>query len=286
MILGSFRLLSGAVPDLDVRLPAKHSLRRASDEAKMAVVAAAESLKDAGVAVSDRLGVYIGQHQGSMEFCVKFMEQSYKEGPRLASPMYFAESVANTTATHLSLTFGLKGVVQTFIGSRVAGIQAVMAAAEDVEDGLVDAGLVVVMSSPASLTRDAYGAIYHPQQRRTSTGFPMLRGAVAFLLRREGPGLRLRRAEVRAFGRRRPVDALRSLAPGAGPLLGSWFSLAALGARGAFAEAGLDPIRLEEPGEAFALDPFLQLLAERRAGPKSVVVLSEEGTAGLLAVDG
>ena len=89
MILGSFSLLTGDVPDLEARLPAKHSLRRASDEAKMAVVAAAEALKGSGVPVSDRLGVYIGQHQGSLEFCVKFIEQSYREGPRLASPMYF-----------------------------------------------------------------------------------------------------------------------------------------------------------------------------------------------------
>ncbi len=286
MILGSFSVLTGAVPDLDARLPAKHSLRRASDEAKMAVVAAAEALQSSGVPVSDRLGVYIGQHQGSLEFCVKFIEQSYQEGPRLASPMYFAESVANNTATHLSLTFGLKGVVQTFIGSRVAGLQAVMAAAEDVEDGLVDAGLVVVLSSPTAMTRDAYGAVFQPMRRAKGVAFPLLRGALAFLVRREGPGLELARAEVRGFGRQRAAEALRSLGPLPDRVLGSWFGLAALSARSAFAAAGLDPLRLEEPGESFALDPFLQLLAERRAGPRSVVVLSEEGTAGLLGVNG
>ena len=45
MILGPFSLLTGEVPDLDARLPAKHSLRRASDEAKMAVAAAQEALR-------------------------------------------------------------------------------------------------------------------------------------------------------------------------------------------------------------------------------------------------
>ena len=280
MILGPFSVLTGDVPDLDARLPAKHSLRRAADEGKMAVAAAAEVLK--GVAVSDRLGVYIGQHQGSLEFCAKFIDQSYKEGPRLASPAYFAESVANNTATHLSLTFGLKGVVQTFIGSRVAGIQAVTAAREDVEDGVVDAGLVVVVSGPTPLTRDAYGAVYQPR-RRMSQPFPMLRGAAAFLVRREGDGLRLDRAAVRAAGRGKGVEALRALDV-SGPVLGSWFCLSALSSRLAYSAAGLEPIRLEEPGEAFALDPFLQLFAERRSGPRTVVVLSEEGTAGLLAL--
>ncbi|HEX7901684.1 MAG TPA: hypothetical protein VF950_28250 [Planctomycetota bacterium] len=283
MILGPFSVLTGHVPDLDARLPAKHSLRRAADEAKMAVAVAAEVLK--GVPVSDRLGVYIGQHQGSLEFCAKFIDQSYKEGPRFASPAYFAESVANNTATHLSLTFGLKGVVQTFIGSRVAGIQAVMAAREDVEDGVVDAGLVVVISGPTLLTRDAYGAVYHPHRRRTSESFTMLRGAGACLVRREGAGPRLERAAVRSAGRGRAVDALRSLGV-SGPVLGSWFCLSGLSSRLAFSAAGLDPMRLEEPGEAFALDPFLQLLAERRAGPRTVVTLSEEGTAGVLSLIG
>ena len=50
MILGPFSVLTGDVPDLDARLPAKHSLRRAADEAKMAVAAAAEVLK--GVAAT------------------------------------------------------------------------------------------------------------------------------------------------------------------------------------------------------------------------------------------
>jgi hypothetical protein len=222
VILGPFAALTGDVPDLDARLPAKHSCRRAADESKMAVAAAAEVLK--GVAISDRLGVYIGQHQGSLELCAKFVEQSYKEGPRLASPMYFAESVANTTATHLSLSFGLKGVVQTFIGSRVAGLQAVISAREDLEDGAVDAGLVVVLSGPTRLTRDAYGAIYRPRGRGTSVDFPMLRGAVAFLVRREGDGPRLKDARVRCAGRKGAVDALRSLGT-SGPVLGSWFCL-------------------------------------------------------------
>lgn len=274
MILGPLSILTGEVADLDARLPAKHSCRRASDESKMAVAAAHAALR--GTAISDRLGVYIGQHQGSLEFCVKFVEQSYKEGPRLASPAYFVESVANNAATHLSLTFGLKGVAQTFIGSRVAGIQAVRAAQEDIEDGRVDAGLVVVLSGPTQLTRDAYGAVYRPHSRRASHAFPMLRGAAAFLVRPAGEGLRLERAAIRAAGRGKAVEALRSLGV-SGPVLGSWFCLADRASRAAFASAGLEPRRVDQ-GEAFALDPFLQLRSE----PGALVALSEDGTAGLL----
>jgi hypothetical protein len=285
MILGPFSLLTGTVADLDACLPAKNSLRRAGDESKMAVAAAADVLKQSGLAVSDRLGVYIGQQQGALEYCVKFIEASYKDGPRLASPMYFAESVANTTATHLSLTFGLKGVVQTFIGTRIAGLQAVMAAVEDIEDGRVDAGLAVVLSSPAQLTRDAYGSVYHPQRRRTSVAFPMTRGAAAFLVRRTGDGLVLERTALRSAGRKRGVEALRSLGPISGRVLGSWFTLDR-GAPAAFAAAGLVPIRAAGVDEAFALDPFVQLLGDSQKGPRSLVVLSEEATAGLLSVRG
>jgi 3-oxoacyl-(acyl-carrier-protein) synthase len=89
------------------------------------------------VAVSDRVGLYVGLQQIALDYCSRFIQSSYREGPAMASPLFFAESVANNVATHASLTLGLKTLAQTFIGTRAAGIQAVIAAAEDVESGLV-----------------------------------------------------------------------------------------------------------------------------------------------------
>ncbi len=203
LALGPFRFLSfsgglddlaagreraDALQDLDTRLPAGHSLRRTCDETKAAVVAALELLRAERVDVSPRLGLYVGQQQIALEYCSQFIQTSYKDGPRMASPMQFSESVANNAATHLSLTLKMTGLAQTFIGCRVAGIQAIQAAAEDVVDGTVDAGLVVILGTNSLLARDAYRAVYRPFERRKPDDGRYLRGVTAVLVRREAPG--------------------------------------------------------------------------------------------------
>src|SRR5207247_3373512 len=106
---------TGGFGDLDARLPAKNSLRRAGDASKVAVVVSTEALRSVGQEVSDRVGVYVGEQQVPLEYCAQFIDSSYRNGPRLASPMLFSESVANNAATHLSLTLGFTGPLQTFI---------------------------------------------------------------------------------------------------------------------------------------------------------------------------
>lgn len=263
--------------ELDRRLPEPNSLRRASDAAKAAVAVAVEAL--AGSAVSEGTGLYVGQQQVPLEYCQQFIDTSYRNGPRFASPMLFSESVANNAATHLSLTLGFRGALQTFIGSRTAGIAALLAAAEDVRAGTVESGLVVLLSFASPLTVQAYGALY-----RSKGGFPLQNGAAAFRVRRDAfPGSReLARAGLRCRGRTRAhqVQALRDLdAPGAKTASVFWLarerSLSAI--REALGE--VEPRRPE--GESFALDPFLAL---EEPGPRTVVALGEEGTAGLVAL--
>ena len=47
---------------LDDRLPQPNSLRRAGEDTKSAVLAATELLRAEGIAVSDRIGLYVGHH--------------------------------------------------------------------------------------------------------------------------------------------------------------------------------------------------------------------------------
>jgi len=302
--LGRFRVVipeeDGGREALEAALPRRNSLRRAGDEARMAVAAAAMALSGEGQAVTERTGIYVGQQQGSLEGTAGFLEASHRDGPRLASPALFAESVANSTATHLSLTFGVRGSVQTFIGSRAAGIQAVAAAAEDLEEGVTDAALVVVVGVSSTLTRHAYESLHFPfaRDRRPST-LAGRNGAAAFVARRgEGPAT-LRYANARCSGRgRRAVVAVRSLWEDSGAVaprvLASVFSLARPSALSVLREGlgegtELDP-GPEDRGESFALDPFLLLArdAGRSPGPRlrAVACLGEEGTAGLLVVEG
>ncbi len=291
---GPIHVLTAADPidDLDERMPRPNSLRRAAPECKLAVAVAARALGDRP---RDRLGVYVGQQRGSLQYCTDFLDAARREGPRFASPMMFAESVANIAATHLSLTLGLRGALATFIGSRTAGIQAVMAAREDLEAGVVDEALVVVIQGLSTrIASDAYNAIYHPRRRRPDIKFLM--GAAAFLVGPGGEGPAILGAGVRCAGRAfadqaRAVRGLweeRALPPPA-RVLASTFCLARQGAleaiRGALGDdAALLVPSPDLPGESFALDPFLQLLedARRARGPRAVITLSEEGTAGLL----
>jgi hypothetical protein len=313
--LGPFRFLSfaGGIEDLaagrevpealkglDERLPQPNSLRRAGDDTKAAVLAAGELIRAESLPLSDRVGVYVGQQQIALDFCSKFLQVSYREGPRLASPMYFAESVANNVATHLSLTLGLKGLAQTFIGTRSAGIQAVMAAREDVETGLVDAGLVVVLGVATAVTREAYQAVFSPFRRSHPPEAKFLRGAVAMLVRRDAPGqprISYMGVRCRGMGPRAQLDVVGSLwteadlhmADGT-RVLDSTLVMARPRSLGIIRRIGPTVPSCEDLAEGYALDPFARLLVDGVRHPgaegRAVLCLGEEGTAGMIALDG
>jgi len=290
----------GALQDLDARLPAGHSLRRTCDETKAAVVAALELLRAEKVEVTPRLGLYVGQQQIAMEYCSQFIQTSYRDGPRMASPMQFSESVANNAATHLSLTLKMTGLAQTFIGCRVAGIQAVQSAVEDVLDGTVDAGLVVVLGTSSTLAREAYRAVYRPHQRRGPDDMRYLRGVAAVLVRREAPGQpKLLYAGVRCGGREpgqqiRTVGSLWTEADlkmkDGTRVVDSTLALARSRSMGVIRRIGETTAVPVAPGECYALDPFAKLLLDSRMHTggegRAVLCLGEEGTAGMLALDG
>ncbi len=289
-----------ALKDLEARLPQPNSLRRAGDDTKVAVVAATELLRGTGMAVSEKLGLYVGQQQMSLDYGARFIETSYRDGPRMASPMMFSESVANNVATHLSLTLGLRGLAQTFIGTRAAGIQAVMAAAEDVESGHVEAGLVVVLGMASSYTRDAYVSVYLPHQRRNRKKVVFLRGVAAMLVRRDAAGqARLVYSGIRCWGRL-PIpqmNAVGTLWTEAGVrmvagsrVLASTLSLARDRSMAVIGRIG-ETVPVGVPlDESYALDPFARLLLDSRMHPggegRAVLCLGEEGTAAMLALDG
>ena len=306
--MGPFRSLTfdGApapVPpaDLDARLPRPNSLRRAGEGSKVAVLVASEVLRAAGVEVGARTGVYVGQQQVALDYCAEFIDSSYRNGPRLASPMLFSESVANNAATHLSLTLKVTGVVQTFIGSRATGIQALQAAAEDLSAGVIDSGLAVVLSFSNALTSDAFNSLFRPYARaRRPEAIRFRNGGVALLLRRAertGPAPpRIAYAGVRVAGPdvESQSCALRGLwgdyrarHPRPASLAASAFCLARRQGQEVLRRAlGDEAPRLDErPGEAFALDPVLQLLDGEKVAGRAVICLGEEGSTGLIALE-
>jgi len=79
---------------------------------------------------------------GSPSFCSDYYTQIVREGVLAANPVLFAEGVPNAPAAHLSTTFGVRGGCQTIIGSRNAGVDALMLAAARVRSG-ADATVIV-----------------------------------------------------------------------------------------------------------------------------------------------
>ena len=298
--LAAGRERTDGLEKLEERLPQPNSLRRAGDDTKSAVLAAVELLRAEGLAVSDRMGLYVGQQQIALDYCSKFIQASYREGPRMASPMYFAESVANNVATHASLTLGFKTLAQTFIGTRAAGIQAVIAASEDVESGLVDVGLVLVLGVATSVSRDAYQAVFHPLRRKTPPEVKFLRGAVAMLVRRDAPGqprITFTGVRVMGFGPRAQLNVVSHLWTEADVkmtdgtrVLDSTLVMARARSLGVIRRIGPTTPFQGDPGECYALDPFVRLLMDGVRHPgsegRAVLCLGEEGTASMLALDG
>jgi len=285
---------------LDERLPQPNSLRRAGEDTKTAVLAAAELLRAGGIAVSDRVGLYVGQQQIALDYCSRFIQSSYREGPRMASPLFFSESVANNVATHASLTLGLKTLAQTFIGTRAAGIQAVIAAAEDVESGLVDIGLVLVLGVATSVSREAYQAVFHPLRRQRPPEVKFLRGAAAMLVRRDAPGqprITFTGVRVMGFGPRAQLNVVGQLWTEADVrmadgtrVLDSTLVMARPRSLGVIRRIGPTLPFGPELGECYALDPFVRLLVDGVRHPgsegRAVLCLGEEGTAAMIALDG
>ena len=276
--------------DPDELLPSPNSLRRAGEDSKAGVLTASEVLKAWPHENLERLGGYVGMHRGSLRYCQEFIDAVDRDGPRMASPLLFSESVANNVATHLSLSLGLTGVVETFIGARTAGIEALIAAREDVETGTTDGALVVVQGFPTDLSAEAYKTIYPSHPMKPS------RGSVAFLLQRppvEGSELIYARVRNAGRSRARQLSAVRGLwedfrASFTDPIRihVSTFSPAGPDGLAIVLEAlGKDaPSASLSETESFALDPFLRLLGDKAPGPRAVVCLSEEGTAGLVAL--
>jgi hypothetical protein len=283
------------------RLPAPNSLRRASVDTAVAVLAAADLLRSERLELTERVGVYVGQQQMALDPCEEFVQASYAGGPRMVSPMIFAESAANNVASHLSLTLRVKGSMQTFIGSRSAGIQAVAAAQADLGSGHVDAALVVVDSIPGRLTREVFRAIFDPYGRTDGRApCPLRRGAAAMLLRPPGAGpATLKYAGSRFYGPgiRDQAAALHDLLAESdrrisrpNRVFASVFHMVrARGMSTIRTEAGPD-ILADEEGEFFALAPFRQLLGdgagEAEARNRMAICLGEDGSAGVVSITG
>ncbi len=124
--------------DLSAWLPAA-AARRMSPPSRFAVAAARMALDSAGLAADGDPGmaVIMSTAFGPASYSERLFHSVLREGPESASPMLFAECVANAPAAQLAIACGASGPNVTIVQREAGPLFAIARAAQEVADGRV-----------------------------------------------------------------------------------------------------------------------------------------------------
>jgi 3-oxoacyl-[acyl-carrier-protein] synthase II len=268
--------VSGFDPE---KASSKQDMRRIARGSQLAVAAAIEAWRDAGLEGQpvdpERVGVYVGTGGGDMGQTHGQTQEFLARGARGVHPLLAAWVMPNAAAAHVSLEFGLRGPTLTTASACAAGGHAIGLARRAIVGG--DADLMVaggVEEMSFILMPIAFDNVRALSQRngeperasrpfdRTRDGFVLGEGS-AFLVLEEVAHARRRGARIRAelagFGQ--ASDAHHIMAPepeGVG---------AVLAMRAALADAGLPPERVQHVnahGTSTPLNDKMETLALKR----------------------
>ena len=129
---------------------AKNYLDRNSE---LAFAACELALRDAAVVVPlveppavslvepDRFAVCTGSEWGNTQTMAAFADKLREKGPRFVPPFIFPHTYPNTTASLLTIEYGMTGYNEVFFGSSVSGALGVAAAARVIRSGGADVAL-------------------------------------------------------------------------------------------------------------------------------------------------
>ncbi|MCB9764732.1 MAG: beta-ketoacyl synthase chain length factor [Alphaproteobacteria bacterium] len=115
--------------------------RRMSRLSRMVAAAACPLLE--GRDDLDDLAVVWASASGEVVPTARFLTRLFREGPELASPLAFQNSVYNAPAGHLSITVGLRGLSETLAAGGATGLFALLRGAQLIEQGRARAALVI-----------------------------------------------------------------------------------------------------------------------------------------------
>jgi 3-oxoacyl-[acyl-carrier-protein] synthase II len=181
-------------PDLDELLSARR-VRRMSTYVKLTLAATSLAYRDAGITDQESFGktcyAILGTTHGSTVYCERYYRQLIEQGVDGANPLLFAEGVPNAAAAHLSMMMSIRGLCQTVIGTRRAGLDALILATERIRAGLWQRAVVGAADEVGQVVDSAYRHFglcrVRPDEpiRRKSQGFTTGWGAVTFLVESE-----------------------------------------------------------------------------------------------------
>jgi 3-oxoacyl-(acyl-carrier-protein) synthase len=132
-------------------------LRRANSIAQYTVAAALEALGDdvAKIQAGElRLGIVVCVMAGSVNYSRRFYEEVLRE-PATASPLIFPETVFNAPASHLAAFLGSNAASYTLVGDDGTFLQGLALAAQWLDDGKMDACVVVGAEETDWIVADA-----------------------------------------------------------------------------------------------------------------------------------
>jgi 3-oxoacyl-(acyl-carrier-protein) synthase len=125
----------------------------------LALVAGKLALADAGLLEREKrpVGQEIGCAYGTMFGCLEamtiFWHKIKTSNPKFAQPLPFTHGYANSPSSLLCIEYGLRGPAATFSGERLAGVEAVLFAYDQIAAG---AGEIILAGASESLTLAVY----------------------------------------------------------------------------------------------------------------------------------
>ncbi len=160
---GSLTADAGRIPEESyISVLNARRVRRLSDYSKLSLAAATRACTDAGVLgaasfLSDCAAI-LGTTHGASPFCEAFYGQVVREGLAAANPVLFAEGVPNAAAAHLSMALGIQGPCQIIIGTRTAGLEALLLAVLRIRHGEWSRAIVSAAEEYSPVVNSAYAA--------------------------------------------------------------------------------------------------------------------------------
>jgi hypothetical protein len=188
----------------------------------LALVAAKRALENAKLLDREQrpanieIGCAYGTTLGCLESMGIFWNKVKTSNPKFAQPLPFTHGYANSPSSLLCIEFGLRGAAATFSGERLAGVEALMFAVDQIGSGSAE---IILAGASDSLTPAAFNHLFATGQLsktgKWDDGIIPGEGACMLVLESE-TSARARNAEIYAevegvnfF----PIDPKSSVAP-------------------------------------------------------------------------
>ncbi len=165
-------------------------LRRADDFIRLAVCAADRVLAATERARPRRIGIFAGTAYGPLETNFSSLATLIDDGEGRISPTLFSHSVYNVAAGYVARLLGIMGPILTVTTYSWPFLIALRQGRQAVEAGMIDQAVVLAVEVYSDLLVDAYCRLFGVSLA------PLVPGAAAWLLGRDGDGPRLLSVEV------------------------------------------------------------------------------------------